>query len=108
MTTHGTVLVTGATGNVGAGARDPGRRGLEKVDLDVTPEERLLVVAPEAQHLDHAIPLDHLVHQPALNVDSARVGAGEIAYKLLERGWRLKRVVGKNRQQLLSLRFQSG
>src|SRR3954463_12939824 len=49
----------------------------------------LLIVRPHPDHLDHPPLLLHLIYQPVLDVDPARVGAGEVAQELLVRRRRL-------------------
>ena len=50
----------------------------------------------------------NLIHETMMDVDSPRAGAGEIADEFLKRRRRLKRIVPKDVEQRLGLRFESG
>ena len=63
---------------------------------------------PKANNLHHPFVFEHLIHQPVLNIDTARIGAGQIAHELFVR-WRiLVGVLSQNFEQGLRLLFKSG
>src|SRR5690554_2336120 len=67
----------------------------------------LLVVAPEPEDLHHSLVLEHLVDQAMLDIDTARIGPGEVTDKLLERGWLAVGVFSQEVQQFLGLRLEA-
>ena len=67
-----------------------------------------LIVRPDAQHPDDLLFNEDLIDQSVLNIDATRVRASQVADQFFEGWWVLKRIGGKNRQQVLHLKFQSG
>jgi len=63
----------------------------------------LFVVGPHTKHFDGAVVFVHLVDQPMLNVDAARLGACEVAHQLLAGRGTLKGGFRKHCQKLLGL-----
>jgi hypothetical protein len=60
-------------------------------------------MSPHAQHFHYAFGFEDLLNQPVLDVDTAGIGASQIAPKLLK-WWRLsERIFSENFQELLGL-----
>ena len=57
-----------------------------------------LVVREEPQDLDRLLVLEHLVHEPVLDVDPSREGSGELPDELLEPGRHLEGIARKDRE----------
>jgi hypothetical protein len=51
--------------------------------------------------------LEHLIHEPVMNIDPPRIGAVKITDKLLEGRRILKRIIGEDLEKLLRLRLQA-
>ena len=67
----------------------------------------LFVMSPQPQYLYYSLSLEHLIHEPVLDVDPSGVCAGQIADEFFV-GWRvLKRIIRQNTQKKLCLRFQT-
>ena len=60
-----------------------------------------LVVSPHPEHLHSALFLQDLVHEPMLDVDASRVGAGEVTDQLFKRRQRLEGIFGEDVEQPL-------
>lgn len=75
----------------------------EARDLSLRPPSRsfLLVVRPHAEDLDDTFLRQDLVHQPVLDVDPSRVGAGQVAHELLEGRRTPEGVIGEQLEQRL-------
>ena len=66
-----------------------------------------LIVSPHTQDANRFLFGEDFVHDTVPNIDAARICAGQIADQFLE-GWRIsKRVVGKNREQIVRLLFKT-
>lgn len=65
----------------------------------------LFIVAPHADYFDYTRFLNDLINQTMLDVDSARIGAFQIAKEFLIGRRRLIRIVGKDAKQRLRLGF---
>ena len=66
-----------------------------------------LIVSPHTQDANRFLFGKYFVHDTVLNIDAARICAGQITDQFLEGWWILKWVVGKNREQFLCLRFKT-
>ena len=76
--------------------------------MRVSSPRRLFVVRPESENLDDALLLQDLIHQTMLDVDAARMGAGQVAHELLEWGRHLERVSREQGEEFLGTGSQAG
>jgi hypothetical protein len=60
-------------------------------------------VGPHPDHLDRALLVEDLVHEPMLTVDPAGAGAREVADQLFEAGRTLPPIFAENLEDLLGL-----
>ncbi len=65
-------------------------------------------MGPDADDFNDSFLIVDLIDEPMLNVDSARIRAGQVAHKFFV--WRgiLVRIIGQDRKECLCFRLQSG
>lgn len=65
-----------------------------------------IVVSPHSEYLDGTLGVIDLIYQSMLNVDAARISAGQISNELFVGRRVLKRVLGEDVEKTLHPRFE--